>query len=151
VSTDTIALIGAIAGVVAALAGVIALWAVFRRFKLSIRARIDERRQAIRVDLKNKGRASGQVSEVAVIDQHLVDLDPQFFGLDGDRFRSARLPKQSSWFLIIRDRSANREFPPDARVRVRWGKRKKRDLVPEQVSATSYYGDLLKSEWPEHP
>lgn len=147
VIADTVVLIGTIAGVVAAIAGIAALWAIFGWFRPQFDAKIDARRQAIRLGVHNKGFATGQVSEVAVINGRRVDLGPEFFGLEEQRFWAAELPKRSAWHLIIRARRPT-PFPADARVRVRWGKNKVRDLVPEPQE-TSYYGPEMTSQWPE--
>jgi hypothetical protein len=138
--------VGAIAAVVAA---ALTVWAALRRFRPKIRARIDERRQAIRLDIRNKGGASGQISDLAVIDTNHIDLDPEFFGLADGHFRSARLEPHHSYKLIIRARKESGEFPPNVRVRIGWGKGKIRDFFPTQIKGISYYGPMERSEWPE--
>lgn len=42
------------------------------------------------------------------------------------------------------------EFPPGTKVRVRWGRKRKRALVPEEVRGVSYYGRGLESHWPAY-
>ena len=148
VAADTATWIGAIAtavGAVAAIAGV--LWNMFRRFRPALRARVDARRQAIRLDVVNDGRAGGWINEVAVTGRDAGDMDATFFDLEGGDFRAAEIPPHSSWYLIIRAARGS-PFPPDAEVYVEWARRGKCSLEPERVATTSYYADELKSLWP---
>lgn|GEM_PF-3678875 len=145
---DTAVMIGTIASVVAAVVAVVALWAIFGWFRPRFDAKVDERRQAIKLEIDNKGFVSGQVNEVAVINGRNVDLEPKFFGLDDERFWAAELPRRSSWRLIMRARRGN-PFPEDARVRIRWGNNKERAVVPEHMNGKSYYGPQVTSQWPE--
>jgi hypothetical protein len=147
VAADTAAWIGAIAGTVAAVAAIAALWGVFRWFKPTFRARVDARRQAIRLDVVNDGRAGGWVNEVAVIGRDAGELNATFFDLEGGDFRRGDIPPHSRWHLIIRAPRGN-PFPADAAVLVKWGRRGTRTLIPEATTGTSYYGEKLKSQWP---
>jgi hypothetical protein len=146
VAADTATWIGVAVGIVGALAGIAGLWGVFRWFRPAFRARIDERRQAIRLDVTNKGRAGGWIREVAAIDAQRNELDAAFAGLEGERFRPVELPGHTSWWLILAASRANGPFPEATSVLVRWGRGSERTLAPEKTKGVSYYG--MNSQWP---
>jgi hypothetical protein len=104
-------LVGAIGGVIAALAGTATLLTTIKRFRLKLRATIDARRQAIRLEVASKGRASGWIRDVVAIDGNLRVLDVAFAGLTDEAFKAAELPGHSSWELIINALPSNGPFP----------------------------------------
>ena len=138
------ALVGAVAAVVAAGAAVASLFA-FKRFRPELRATIDSRRQAIRLEVVSKGRATGWIKDVYAMDSKMHVLSVGFAGLAGEAFKAAEIPTNSSWELILAALPTIGAFPPGTRVRVVWGRGKKRDLVPAEVDV-SYFG--LNSRWP---
>jgi hypothetical protein len=138
----TVELIVAIVGAVAAVA---ALWGVFTRFRPRFEARVDERRQAIRLDVANKGRASGRIGDVTVVDGELVGLPCAFAGLS-DGYYAAEIDGRSNWFLIIEAIREEGPFPEDAQVRVEWGRGPAKLIAVTQEKDTAYFG--MKSKWP---
>jgi hypothetical protein len=148
VFADTAGWIGAIAAIIGIPAAVAGAIAVFKWFRPEFRARIDGRRQAIRLDVDNKGRASGRIRTVAPVDAELAEIPAEYPGVDGRDSVSAEIPGRSAWFLIIE--AAPREsavFPEDTRVFVRYGRRKERQLELEPAPKVGYWG--MNSNWPE--
>lgn len=141
------AVVGAIAAVVGIPVGVAtAFLGPVKRFRPHAKARIDERRQGIRLDLRNKGRASGRINQVAVVGNGDVELpEARFAGLPGDRFKPAELPARAKRYLIITATPATGAFPPSTRVRVEWGTGKNRTLEPKESKDVAYYG--MESDW----
>jgi hypothetical protein len=146
VLADTVALLGTIAAIVAAVAGLLALWAVFQRFRLKLDAKFDERRQAIRVEFDNQGRASRFINAVAVVDPKRTEVPATVAGLPDGRFSPTELPGRTSWYLILAADRAAGAFPGQVQVRVEWGRRRTRLISPTTTSGTAYYG--LNSKWP---
>lgn len=142
IAADAASWIGALAGVAALGVGSAAL----TRFRPSFTARVDRRRQAIRLDVVNRGRATGVVSEVAVIGPTNDELPCDFAGLPDGRFQRAALDGREPKHLIIRARQNTGPFPPDVRVKVVSGRRRTKVLTPLPTN-TSYYGDDLLSDW----
>jgi hypothetical protein len=134
-------------GVAVAVVGVVvsALVAV-TRFRPKFTARIDRRRQAIRVDAVNRGRLEGYVHDVAVVDEHDDEHPCEFAGLPDGRFETAKLARARTQYLIIRASRTKGPFPDGVRVKVKWGRKRQRSLTPEPTN-TSYYGEDLKSDW----
>jgi hypothetical protein len=137
--------IGAIASVAGALAAVAALWGVFRWFRPTFRARVDERRQAIRLDVANRGRASGWITRVAVIGPDGIHQQTNFAGFTGGQFKAAEVPGRTSWWLIIESTPVAGAFPEHAQVLVE-SRGRRRSIVPEVAAGLSYHGS--KSNWP---
>jgi hypothetical protein len=142
---DTAAWVAAIAAVATAAVASAAI-VVVPRFRPTFGAYVDARRQGIRLDVVNKGRAAGLVSSVAVVDGKDIEIDARFAGLAKGKFAPAQLQPRASYFLTIEAVKKNGPFPDDARVKVVWGKAKKRTLVPESVGDRAFYGD--ESNWP---
>jgi hypothetical protein len=147
VVADTLAWVGAIGGAVGAAVAIISLYGVFKWFRPKFRARIDGRRQGIRVDVVNEGRAEGRIRKVALVDEQLGELDARCAGLNDGRFHPAEIPGRSKWFLIIEALRETGAFPMGARILVAWGRRKERLLELEPTENVIYYG--LTSDWPE--
>ena len=144
---DTAAWIGIGAGVVSAVAALAGLYAVLKSFRPRLRARIDGRRQAIRVDVANAGRAGGRISGVAVVRPDMEEVDATFAALPDGRFKPAEIPGRSGgWHLIVGADRQSGGFPDDVLVRVSWGLRGERLLEPEPAPDVSYHG--MASQWP---
>lgn len=146
VFADTLAWVGAGASVVSAVVGFAALYAVFKWFRPKFVARIDERRQAIRLDVVNNGRAAGRVRKVAPVDKQSVELDARYAGLKDSRFVPAEISGHSTWLLILEAQPQTGAFPPGTRLLVAWGRRKQRALKLESTHGVSYHG--MESDWP---
>lgn len=147
VLADTAAWLGAGAGVIGAVAAVLGLFAVFKWFRPKFRARSDDRRQAIRLDVVNDGRAAGCIRKAAPVDEQLGELNARYAGLNDGRFHAAEVPARSTQLLIIEALPETGEFPSGTRVLVAWGRRKQRVLDLEPSDGVSYYG--MGSDWPE--
>jgi hypothetical protein len=146
-AADTAGWIAAIAAIVAAIATPIAWYTVFKRFRPKFQARIDARRQAIRLDVVNKGRAKGRIRKAAAIDETLVEQKAQYGGLKDGVFYPIEVPGKSTRFLIIEASEESGPFPEGVHVLVAWGSRKERQLTLEPTDNVSYYG--MKSDWPK--
>jgi hypothetical protein len=146
---DTATWIGAAAGAVGAVAAVLGLWAVFRRFRPEMTARIDGRRQGIRIDFENRGRAAGRVSRVAIVrGGSMTEVPAEFAGLPEERFRAAELPARSGdWYLIAAAPRTDGAFPEGVRVHARWGLGRRKTIEPEEAPDVGYAG--MASQWPE--
>ena len=114
-------------------------------FRPRFKARIDKRRQAIRLDVKNRGRRTGRVNDVLVINSDTVQIPCEFAGLPEGRFQPADIPGRSLRHLILAAVRARGSFPADAEVKVKWGLDKERTVKPKQNDA-AYYGE--DSHWP---
>jgi hypothetical protein len=143
---DTAGLIGAIAAVIVVPGGIAAALAYFKLFRPKFRARIDGRRQAIRLDVDNKGRGGGRIRTVAAIDAGRGEINAEYPGVSGGS-AAAEIPGRSTWFLILeaspRDGAV---FPEGVRVLVRYRRRTERELELEPAPGVSYWG--VPSDWP---
>lgn len=116
-----------------------------KRFRPDFAAQIDAERQAIRLDVKNKGRASGQVRLVAVVDVDGTEHSAQFAGLPEGKFHSAWLGGRETRHLIIAADKGSGAFPSGVGVRVEWGKDGE-EVLPLVPVAHLMHG--LESNWP---
>lgn len=144
IAVDTLMMVGTVATVVGALAALAGLWGVFRRFRPKFTAKMDGPCQAIRLDVKNAGRNTGRINDVAVVDQDLVELPCEFAGL-ASGFHPVELSGAAAKYLIIAADRTTGPFSTGVRVRVEWGRRRSRVLEPERDPEARYYG--LQSDW----
>lgn len=152
-ATSTIEVVGAIAAVVAA---ILAFLALFLRFRPHFDAAFDENYQAIRLEVKNRGRKVGRVNEVAVVDPTGNEWPADFAGLPEEKFHSGQIDSGVTRKLVIRAREADGSFTSDARLYVSWGILRwefmrgwrRRHLKPIQPKAGtgSFYPET--SDWP---
>jgi hypothetical protein len=144
IPTETIEVVAAVIAAIAAVAG---LAAVFTRFKPRFDAKIDKRRQAIRLEVVNKGRRDGRISNVSVIEPQGTEVPSKFAGLSKSKFHSASLSKGDLWALVIEAEKGS-PFAKDIRIFVKWGwgRWRRKELTPEPAD-TSYHG--TESDWPE--
>jgi hypothetical protein len=141
VLADAAGIIGAGAGVVAVVLAVITLVVRFRpRFDVTI----DERRQAIRVTVSNSGRLEGRINEVSVLDADDHEVPVEFAGLPKGEFHSGQMSHKVARSLVI-NATKPKPFAEDVRVFVKWGRRRKKEIVPTRKDI-SYFGET--SDWP---
>ncbi len=112
------------------------------RFQPRIEAAIDERRQAIRLDVTNDGEAEGSVSDVAVVDARR-QLPATFPCYRGGEFERTSLGSREHVMVIVHAVPPT-TFPDDARLRVRWSGGK--DYFVPKHKDQHYYG--LKPQLP---
>jgi len=147
VAAGTVEWVALVVGVVGAVVTVIGLHGDFKWFRPKFRARIDGRRQGIRLDVDNRGRAQGRIRKVVLVDEQLDEWHARYAGLGEGCFHPAEIPARSKWFLFIEAPRETGEFPMGIRILVAWGRRKQRLLELEPSESVSYYG--RKSDWPE--
>jgi hypothetical protein len=145
VLADTIETIGVVAGVVGAVATILGLAAVFARFRPKFDVTIDERRQAIRVKISNAGRLQGRINGVSVLDATDHEVPSEFAGLSKGAFHSGLVSRKEARSLVI-NAGQRESFADGVRVFVQWGRRRKKEITPDEKSGVSYYGE--KSNWP---
>jgi|SRR5580704_10986333 hypothetical protein len=113
---------------------VVAGWQWHRSgFCLKIRSRIDDPRQGIEIEIRNKGRIGGIISQVIVVepDDSIVS-DVTVDGFYDGSFKPIRLPAMSSMLLVIQA-PKGRSFNPGVRVAVSAGKRRSKIVTPAKV------------------
>lgn len=142
VLADAAGVIGAgaaVVGVLLTIAGLIV------RFRPKFDVAIDGRRQAIRVEVSNKGRLKGRINKVSVLDSRDLEVpSSEFAGLPKGEFHSGQISRKEVRSLVI-NAEKGKAFPKDVRVFVKWGLRGKREIPPTKTDV-SYYG--TKSDWP---
>jgi len=145
----------AVATIIGGIAAVLALKGVFARFRPSFSAAIDANRQAIRLDVANRGGKPGRINSVGVVGADWeTSMPSKFATLPDGKFHSAELKPGAERHLIVMAGRDSGPFSPEAIVYVRWGNRKERYwqrprrayLEPVQVTDVSYYGE--DSDWP---
>ena len=99
---------------------------------------IDQRREAVQVQIANRGRAPGVIKTVALVqgdDPTKAEIDAEVRGFD-DRFSPIMLPGLSPMTIVLRvPESAPKgvAFPEDAEVQIEWGAGKRTWLEPGGV------------------
>jgi hypothetical protein len=89
-------------------------------FRVKARAEVEPAREALRVRLANRGRASGVITRVVVTDQRGVEHPGyEFRGFEGGRFVPRELPGRSGMELVIH--TGARKFTNKDQARVDWG------------------------------
>lgn len=135
-----VAAIAAVAGVVVAIVAMVVSAVVgLQRFRPTFEVAVDERRQAIRLDVVNKGRASGSINSVAVIAPGGMELPAEFPDFRDGKFTSYQLTNDKAVQWTIKAVKDSGSFPADARVLIGWGKGKQRTVTPKHKSDVSYY------------
>jgi len=104
---------------------------------------VDGRFQAIQLRIKNRGRASGLLEDVAVVSETLVIEGVSFEGFEDDAFEPLVLPAYSEMRLIIKAPDGCTFDRSDEVVVSVGGEEKRLVPTPENVG---YYG--LKSILP---
>jgi hypothetical protein len=102
-------------------------------FRPQCSAEVDGNRDAVRVQIRNKGRAPGVISDVAVVDDRGLDLDwPRFNGFRDGAYRATRLPGLDMMQLII-EAPEEHKFELAQKVFVEWGDSTTLALAPVDV------------------
>jgi hypothetical protein len=89
------------------------------RFRPKMTARIDARREAIELRVVNRGRGTGVIHRVAVIDRKQFVLPISVEGFSNGAFTPVALPSFSAMHLIIMA-SNDATFTAEIRVKVEW-------------------------------
>lgn len=143
VFADVAAVVAAVAGVLTVL---LAIVGVVVRFRPKFDVMIDTQREAIRVTVSNKGRLKGRINGVSVIDTGGREVSSEFASLPERKFHSGEVAHKQARSLVIKA-TGEKPFAQDIRVFVRWGRRRKKTILPEQAEEEiSYYTE--ESDWP---
>lgn len=127
--------ITAIATATLALGALFAIWQFWvQGFRPRCKAKIDARRQAMLLQIKNRGRADGVIGRVVVIDENGLAIEPAppIDGYPSGAFSATILPAYVAMRLIIGLPSGLAAFPEKVRVKVDWGSGEKL-MRPKQV------------------
>jgi hypothetical protein len=129
------------------IAVIVAIATAFVRFRPKFEARIDGNRQAILLNVRNKGRLDGRVNAVSVLasDGRLAIPNIVFPGLSDGKFHSGQISHKQSRSLVINAEKEN-PFPDSIKVFVKWGSGRSRLITPKLMPEISYYG--TESNWP---
>jgi hypothetical protein len=133
VAADIAAWIGAAAAV---LAIGIPFWVL--RFRPRFSAKLDERRQGIRLVVDNRGRGSGRVNEVIVVNDVRDAVPSKFPDFPSGRFAPLDVPGRTKHELTIVAAKERGAFAPDVRLVIRWGRRET-ELVPDYTPGVSFH------------
>jgi hypothetical protein len=113
ISTATLGLFGA----------AFALWQFAAQgFRPRCRVKIDVKRQAILLQIRNRGRAGGVIARIVVVDANGLALQPAP-PIDGysSGFTATTLPANAGMRVIIMHPNNISRFPDGVRVKVDWG------------------------------
>lgn len=143
VLADAAGIVGAAVGAAALVLTAIGL---IVRFRPKFDVAIDERRQAIRVNISNRGRLEGRINEVSILGSGDLEIpSSEFEGLPNGKFHSGRISRKEARSLVIKAEK-EKAFPEGIRVFVKWGLRGKNEILPRQETDISYYGE--RGSWP---
>jgi hypothetical protein len=92
-------------------------------FRPHCSVRIDARRQAIRLQIRNRGRANGAIERIVIVDPAGFAINPaaSIAGYEGGNFKPTTLPGLSAMSLIITPPLGTTVFPEGVRVKADWG------------------------------
>ena len=111
-------------------------------FRPGLMSRVDAKREAIEIVIRNRGRASGILGRVAVVapeGNDLVVQDATFDGFRGGRFTPLVVPSNAVVRLII-EAPGSSPFPQGVSLMVDVGEARDRHVVPRHDQQVSLFG-----------